>query len=80
MEKERPELPLKECKEVAQVKWDRGVQGIPRRGNRMSKTRKTSNSSQQLVLESKSSLVLLDIGLESVSNSEAGKLHKSQVI
>lgn len=73
-------MPLKECEGVVQGKWDRGAQCIPHRGNRMSKRRKTSNSSQQLVLGSKSSLVLLDIGLDSVSNIEAGELHKSQVI
>lgn len=57
-----------------------GAQGIPERGNRISETRKVSNGNQQLALGSNSSLELLDIGFESVSNSEAGELHKSQVI
>ena len=47
------------------MKRGRGVWGVSDGGNRMSKTIKASNTIQQLVLGSKSSLVLSDVGHES---------------
>lgn len=46
---------------VAQVKWGRGVQNMPERGNRIRKTIKGSCSIQQLVVGNKRYLVLLDV-------------------